>query len=55
MNKYNYKPKSKYLRLRYESFYGFHYLTFHPYMIFKKGQEDEFLETIIVIPEMRIQ
>lgn len=46
MNKSNYRPKSKYLRNAYDSFYGYHYLTFQPYMLFKEGQEDEFLETI---------
>lgn len=47
MAKNNNALKSKYLMVAYQSFYGFHYLTFKPYISFEKGQEKEFMETII--------
>ena len=47
MAKNNYEPKSKYLMMAYQSFYGYHYLTFKDYIKFSKGQEKEFMETMI--------
>lgn len=44
MAKNSYTPESEYLKMAYQSFYDYFYLTFKPYISFKKGQEEEFMK-----------
>ncbi len=46
MARNGYEPKSKYLKMYYESFYDFYYLSYKRYTSFKNGQEEEFLESV---------
>ena len=49
-----YTPESKYLVYAYDSFYQFYYLTFRSYTKLEKGQENEFIETMLEFKKFHV-